>query len=436
MTDQDSLYSARDAAEITAKRLRLKQTRLTATGLLLLVTLLFLISTYFETRHPALPYVVAFTEAAMIGAMADWFAVVALFRRPMGLPIPHTAILPRNKGRIADNLGSFIQSNFLSTERILGKIREFDPAARLSVWLNRPQSQKRIGSLAVRAVSYGLSVLDDQRVLAFLQGSVVAQLQKLDISRFSGEMLEALTSNGRHHALLNELLQEIDRQLERPEIQARLAGVVASELDFLRYVNLDRAAGRFVAEKLVHGIRKELKDMNADPEHPLRIRFDQYVADFTEKLKHDPAFQQKGEQIKLDLLKHPAIASYAQSLWQQFVTWLHADLHRTDSTIRANVVELAATVGKRLQEDRDLQNWINEQVAEAVPPLIEEYRDKIGQFIAEQVKAWDDRYMVDRLELNLGPDLQFIRVNGTLVGGMIGLIIHVVTLFLQRGHVV
>ncbi len=432
MNQQDSLYQARDAAEIAAKRLRFKQTRFTATGLLVLVTGLFLVSTYFEARHPALPYVVAFTEAAMIGALADWFAVVALFRHPMGLPIPHTAILPRSKGRIADNLGHFIQSNFLSTERILGKLREFDIATRLSHWLNKPQSQKRIGSMAVRAASYLLNALDDQRVLAFLQGSIVAQLQKLDLSRFSGDLLEVLTINQRHHALLEELLREIDLQLERPEIRVRLSDVIAGELDFLRYVHLDHAAGRFVAEKLVHGIQKELKDMQADPAHALRLRFDLFVAEFVEKLKHDAAFQQKGEQIKLDLLKHPALATYAHSLWQQFVTWLHADLHRTDSTLRAQIVDLAATLGRRLQEDPALQRWINEQLVEAAPPLIEEYRDKIGQFIAEQVKAWDDRYLVERLELNLGPDLQFIRVNGTLVGGVIGVAIHVVSLLLQH----
>lgn len=433
MTQQDTLYIARDAAEIAAKRLRLKQTRHTATGLLLLMTALFLVSTYFEASHPALPYVVAFSEAAMVGALADWFAIVALFRRPMGLPIPHTAILPRSKGRIADNLGSFIQSNFLSTERILGKLQEFNPAARLSLWLNKPQTQKRMGSLAVRAASYALNVLDDRRVLAFLQGSIVAQLQKLDLSRFSGDLLQILTSNGRHHALLDELLQEIDRQLERPEVRSRLTELIASELDFLRYIRLDHAASRFVVEKLVRGMQKELQGMHANPDHALRMRFDQYVAGFVEKLKHDPEFQHKGEAIKLELLQHPALATYAQSLWQQFVTWLHADLHRTDSTLRAHVVELAATLGQRLQEDPALQGWINAQIAEAAPALIEEYRDKIGQFIAEQVKAWDDRYMVDRLELNIGPDLQFIRVNGTLVGGCIGLLIHVVSLMLQQG---
>lgn len=431
MTDSDTLHTACASADTDAKRLRLKQSRMLATGLLVFVAMLYLASRYFEPLHPALVYVAAFAEAAMVGALADWFAVEALFRRPLGLPIPHTAILPRNKGRIADNLGTFIQSNFLSTERILGKISEFDPAARLSAWLDRPQSQKRIASLAVRGASYALNVLDDRRVLAFLQGSVVAQLQRLDIARLGGEMLEILTANGRHHALLNEMLREIDALLEQPGIQERLAGLIASELNFLRYVQLDQAAGRYLSDKLVHGIRKELKDINADPHHPIRARFDLYAAEFVEKLKHDPQWQQKGEQLKDEWLHHPALAACAQTLWQQFTTWLHADLHKTDSTLRARILELAASLANRLQKDSELRAWINEQIATAAPPLIEEYRDKIGQFIAEQVKAWDDRYMVERLELNIGTDLQFIRVNGTLVGGLIGLLIEVVTRLLQ-----
>ena len=431
MTGNDTLYSTRDAAEIAAKRLRLKQTRYAAMGLLLLVSAAYLLSAYFEERHPLLPYVRAFSEAAMIGALADWFAVVALFRHPIGLPIPHTAILPRNKGRIADNMGSFIQSNFLSTERILGKLQEFNPAARLVIWLNKPHIQKCIGSLVVRALSYGLNVLDDQRVFSFLQGSIIAQLQRLDLTKFSGDLLTILTTNDRHHVLLNQILHEVDQQLDQPDIQERLAKVIAGELDILRYVYLDKAAGRFVAEKLVQGIQRELKDINTDPHHAMRIRFDQYIANFIDKLKHDPDFYLKGEQIKHELLMHPELTGYVQDWWQQFVTWLHADLHRTDSTTRAKAMQLSKTFGRKLQQDAGMQAWINEQLAKAAPALIEEYREKIGQFIADQVKAWDDQYMVDRLELNIGPDLQFIRLNGTLVGGVVGLIIYVATGLLQ-----
>lgn len=418
---------ASDDAETRCKRLRLKRMKLAALGMLLLAAVIYLISTALAARHPALPYLAAFAEAAMVGALADWFAIVALFRRPLGLPIPHTAIIPKNKGRIADNLGSFIQGHFLSTERILGKIREFNPAARLVIWLNKPQSQRFIGNLAVRALSYGVNTLDDRRVLAFLQSSIVAQLQRLEIAKLGGNLLEILTQDGRHHFLLNEVLQEIDRQLERPVIQEKLAAMIAGEFEILRYVHLDKAAGRFAAEKLVHGIQKELQDIYADPNHAMRQRFDRYIISFVDKLKTDPDFHRKGEQLKHDLLAHPAVAGYVHELWQQFLAWLHTDIHRTDSTVRAQIVAGVASLGARLQADPNMQIWINEQIEQSVPPLVEEHREQIGQFIAEQVKAWDDRYMADRLELNLGTDLQYIRLNGTLVGGLVGLVIHAVT---------
>ncbi len=431
MTLPDAPEWVADDAETLDKRLRLKHMKLAALGMLLLAAIIYLLSIAFAARHPALPYLAAFAEAAMVGALADWFAIVALFRRPLGLPIPHTAIIPKNKGRIADNLGSFIQGHFLSTERILGKIREFNPAARLVVWLNKPQSQRYLGNLAVRALSYGVKTLDDRRVFAFLQSNVVSQLQRLEIAKLGGNLLEILTQGGRHHFLLNEILQEIDQQLDRPEIQSKLAAMIAGEFEILRYVHLDKAAGRFAAEKLVHGIQKELQDIYADPDHAMRQRFDRYVINFVDKLKTDPDFQQKGEQLKQELLTHPALAVYVQTLWQQFLAWLHNDLHRTDSAVRAQIVAGVATLGAKLQADSNMQAWINEQIEQSVPPLIEEHREQIGHFIAEQVKAWDDRYMADRLELNIGTDLQYIRLNGTLVGGVVGLVIHAVTQWAQ-----
>ncbi|MDR3412129.1 MAG: DUF445 domain-containing protein [Formivibrio sp.] len=432
MTTSNAPEWAPDDLETLCKRLRLKRMKLASLGMLLLAAVIYLISTALSARHPALPYLAAFAEAAMVGALADWFAVVALFRHPLGLPIPHTAIIPKNKGRIADNLGSFIQGHFLSIERIRGKLNEFNPASRLVVWLNKAQTQRYLGNLAVRALSYGVNTLDDRRVFAFLQSTLVAQLQRVEISKIGGSLLEILTQDGRHHFLLNEVLQEFDRQLDRPEIQEKLATLIAGEFDILRYVHLDKAAGRFAAEKLVHGIQKELQDIYADPDHAMRQRFDRYMVGFVDKLKNDPAFHQKGEQLKHELLAHPAVASYVHTLWQQFLGWLHNDIHRTDSTIRAQIVAGVATLGAKLQADPNMQAWINEQVEQAVPPLIEEHREQIGQFIAEQVKAWDDRYMADRLELNLGTDLQYIRLNGTLVGGLVGLLIYAATEWIQH----
>lgn len=416
-----------DDTQAAERRQRLKRLRLASIGLLLFAAALYLVSTAYSRHHPALPYVAAFAEAAMVGALADWFAIVALFRHPLGLPIPHTAIIPRNKLRIACNLGRFIQNNFLSTERILDKIRIFDPATRLADWLDRPQSHKSLGNLAVRALSYGLKTLDDTRLLTFLQGSVTNRILQFDLARISASLLEILTRNGRHHALLDGLLQEINRQLDHPAIREELATIIAGELDFLRYVHLDQATGRFAAEKIILGIRKQVQEIHADPGHPMRSRIDSHIASFINKLREDPDFRQKGEQLKQQLLSHPALGAYVQSLWRQLVSWLQNDLHRTDSRIRAQVMVWVATLGSRLRADRNMQDWINEQVERAVPPLIEAHREKIGQFISEQVSDWDDQAMADRLELNIGADLQYIRLNGTLVGGLVGLAIHAIT---------
>lgn len=427
MTSCDCANPFTDEAQTAERRRRLQRLRQASIGLLLFAAVLYLVSTAYSLRHPALPYVAAFAEAAMVGALADWFAVVALFRRPLGLPIPHTAIIPRNKPRIARSLGRFIQNNFLSTERILGKIRQFEPAARLADWLDRPQTHKYLGNLAVRALSYGLKTLDDARLLTFLQGSVASRIQRFDLAGISASLLELLTREGRHHALLDELLQEINRQLDHPVIREELATLIAGELDFLRYVHLDQATGRFAAEKILLGIRKQLQEIHADPGHPMRSRIDDHIASFIDKLREDPALRQKSEQLKQELLSHPALGAYVQSLWHQLVTWLQNDLHRTDSRIRTQVMAWVATLGAKLRLDRNMQDWINEQVERAVPPVIEEHREKIGLFISEQVSDWDDRVMADRLELNIGADLQYIRLNGTLVGGLVGLGLHAVT---------
>ncbi|WP_180273694.1 DUF445 domain-containing protein [Iodobacter sp. BJB302] len=424
MTSSNHLYQAIESAEIALKRQKLKQAKLLPLALLLFFAVVFVISAIYKSRYPALAYITAFAEAAMVGALADWFAVVALFRRPLGLPIPHTAIVPRNKLRIADSMGSFIQSNFLSPERIVGKIREFNPALKIAAWLT--QNARPFSNLLIRALSYSLNSLHDGRLLAFLKSTLITELQRIDISQFSGHVLESLTQNGRHHHVLSEVLHELQKILGRAETQEAMAHVAAEEISFLKYMVLDKVAGKYLAEKMLGAVQKELKAMQDNPDHHLRLQFDRYIADFVNKLKYDAEFKQRGEKLKNELLAHPAVGEYIETLWSQLLRWLHSDLHRVDSTIRANIMLLAADMGKKLNENTEMQEWINTQCERAIPPIIEEYRETIGVFISDQVKTWDEQYMVERIELNIGTDLQFIRVSGTLVGGLVGLMIYVV----------
>ena len=402
-----------------------------ALGLLCAAALLYALAKFFEPRHPWLGYVAAFAEAAMVGAIADWFAVVALFRHPLGLPIPHTAIIPANKDRIGANLAGFICNNFLSTAQVLSKLKEFDAAARLADWLASPAHARTLGDHAVTVARYGIGALDDARVRDFLGRTVTAGLAQIDLSRLLGQALDALTAGGRHQALLDDVLAQVAGLIEGEELQGRITEAIAREIKTLRYVGLDQVAARAATRKIVAAVAHTIGELATEPAHPLRQRFDAFVDDFVLKLKHDPEFHARGEQIRAELQAHPALAEYTHGLWDELLAWLHADLARDDSSIRQRVVAMAGSLGARLQRDESIRRWINEQIEAAAPAAIERYREDIRRYIVERVQEWNADEMTAELERNIGRDLQFIRVNGTLVGGLVGLAIYSLTRMLS-----
>lgn len=403
-----------------------------ALGLLCGAALLYAVASALHAQHPAWGYVAAFSEAAMVGAIADWFAVVALFRHPLGLPIPHTAIIPSNKDRIGAKLAGFICDNFLSTEQVLGKLREFDAAGRIADWLARPASGEKLGEWGVTATRYGLSAFDDERVRDFMGRAAAAGLEKIDLSRLTGQALDALTAGGRHQALLDDVLQQVAGLLEGDEVQAHITEAIAREIKTLRYVGLDQVAAKLATRKIVAAVARTIGELAAEPDHPMRRRFDHFVDDFVVRLKLDPEFQQRGEQIRAELIAHPALGDYLHGLWGELLAWLHDDLGRDDSAIRRRIASMAGTLGARLQGDEAIRLWINEQIEAAAPLAIERYREDIRRYIEERVGEWNAQEMTLELERHIGRDLQFIRINGTLVGGLVGLLIHTVTQ-LMRG---
>jgi uncharacterized membrane-anchored protein YjiN (DUF445 family) len=409
---------------------RLAAMKRVALALLALAALLYIVARGLEARHPAWGYAAAFAEAAMVGAIADWFAVVALFRHPLGLPIPHTAIIPANKTRIGENLAGFICHNFLGTEQVLRKLRGLDPAQRLASWLAEPTHAAQVGRHLVQAARYGLGAFDDERVRRFMHDLVVTRLERIDVAHVSGEVLGALTAGRRHQALLDEVLRQVALLLANADIKARIAGVVADELKLLRYVGLDTIAGNLATEKILGGVGRVLAEMGEDAEHPLRLRFDEYMDRFVARLKVDPEFRARGERIKQEALMQPALADYLHGLWSELLGWLHDDLARDDSTIGARIAAATHTLGARLEADGAMRQWINDQIVAAAPQWIERYRDDIGRYIAGRVDEWNTGELTDELERNIGRDLQFVRINGTLVGGLVGLAIYVLTMWL------
>jgi uncharacterized membrane-anchored protein YjiN (DUF445 family) len=410
---------------------RLARMKRVALGLLCGAAVVYALATAMGGRHPAWGYVAAFAEAAMVGAIADWFAVVALFRHPLGLPIPHTAIIPENKARIGANLAGFICNNFLSTPQVLAKLEQFDPAGRLALWLAQPAHADRLGGIGVSAARYALGAFDDQRVRVFLGDAARAGLARLDFSQLAGQALDALTEGNRHQALLDDVLHQVAHWIDGEMVQERITEAIAREIKALRYVGLDQVAAKIATGKIVAAVARTIGELAAEPEHPLRQRFDAATRQLIERLQDDPQFRARGERIRSELLAHPALGRYLHGLWDELLAWLRDDLSQGDSAIGRRIADMAAALGAHLLADEPMRRWINEQVTAAAPVAIERYREDIRRYIEERVAQWNTEEMTRELERNIGRDLQFIRVNGTLVGGLVGLGIHVVTVALK-----
>jgi uncharacterized membrane-anchored protein YjiN (DUF445 family) len=374
----------------------------------------------------------AFAEAAMVGALADWFAVAALFRR---IPIPfvsrHTEIIPANKHRIADNLAVFVRDKFLDTDSIVGLIQRHDPAQKVADWLVRPANTEQLGGYLVQTAGWALDFIEDAPVQNFVRRAVHTMIQGVDLSRTAGTILESVTRDNRHHVLLDEGLSQMAKLLANEETQALIAqGIVdwlREEYAFMEMMLPSELIGRKGADitvKLAAGILKRVSD---DPDHPLRQRFDEFTRDFIERLKQDPAFLEKGEDVKRYLIGDETLNGYIGSLWGDLKGWLKADLQREDSTLRRRLVATGAWVGRMLAEDPALRASLNENLELAARGAAPEFAGFLTRHIADTVKNWDSREMSEQVELNIGKDLQYIRINGTVVGGLIGVVLYLLS---------
>lgn len=398
-----------------------------ALGLLLAAALLYALATALVPRHAGWGYLAAFAEAAMVGAIADWFAVVALFRHPLGLPIPHTAIIPSGKGRIGDNLAGFIATHFLATEQVLDKLREFDAAGRLAGWLARPANAERVGRQLAGVGRWAVQALDDEHVRGFVADLARRGLGQVEVARLSGQLLEAMTHERRHQELLDGVLAQLARLLGQDSVQDAITETIAREIRALKYVGLDQVAARLATRKVVVVVARTIIDMADDPAHSLRQRFDDMVEGYVTRLKDEPALRERGERLKRELLDNPALGAWVNQLWSELLAWLQADMGRADSSIRRHIAQATRTLGERLAGDAAVRAWINDELQAGAPRLIERYREDIRRYIAARVQAWDATEMTAELERHIGRDLQFIRINGTLVGALVGLLLHAIT---------
>lgn len=371
----------------------------------------------------------AVSEAAMVGALADWFAVVALFRR---VPIPvisrHTQIIPRNKDRIADNLAIFVRDKFLDPSSIVGLIKKHDPALTLTRWLTSPASADALGGYVVRMLSGILDLTDDVRIQRFIRDALHTMLDKIDLSQSTAAILDTLTKDGRHQELLDKAIAQGVKLLQEPEtrsfIAARIVDWLKSDHPKKEKLLPTTWLGEHGAEMAANAVNRVLTQIGDDPDHQVRKNFDDIVQRLIDKLKHDPAFVAKGDEIKQRLRDSEALNLYIRDLWNQLRNWLKDDLNRSDSATRAKVASMGKWVGDELARNPQLRQSLNDHLEEAAAAMAPDFAAFLTHHISDTVKKWDPREMSRQIELNIGKDLQYIRINGTIVGGLIGAILY------------
>lgn len=383
-------------------------------------------------------WVRAFCEAATVGALADWFAVVALFRRPLGLPIPHTAVIPSNKDRIADSLAVFVRDHFLEPATLLEKLRVLDPAARLSAWLSQPEQARALAQGAREVASRMLDLLDETAVRSVIQSFFVSTLQRWDAAGTAGDVLTLMTRNGRHQKLLDEALKRLAGYLDNEELKERVSGVLVKHARkewprIVRTVNMVspvEGMGDRLADRLARALVDELQEVLSQPEHPVRLNYEAWVIDYIDRLRGDPDVAAQIEQMKQRLIQHPQVQDYVQKLWDDIHAALRADLASDNSALTRHLEHAMLAIGKNLGSDKRLRDAINNHILSSAEKLTETLRSGVTDHISRTVKNWDERHLVHELELSVGRDLQYIRFNGTLVGGLIGLALHALVLML------
>ena len=401
--------------------------RLFATGMLVAMAALFVVARYFQTVHPAWGYVLAFAEAGMIGGMADWFAVTALFRHPLGIPIPHTAIIPENKDRIADTMAAFLQENFLTPQVVARRLHATNIAAAAGGWLADPRESNggRIRAGAAELLAQVLESLDPERLGGQVRGGLVRQLGKLEIAPLLGQLVETAIADRRHLAVIDSLVRwtgltlEDNEELVRDLIHRRANAV-------LRWTGLDET----LATSVLDGLYKLLAEVIVTPDHPLRAKIEEGLAKLAADLRSDPDLRARVERMKGELLANPAVSTWWQGVWERLRTGLLKRLRQNDAKIGSQFAEALAELGATLRDDPRMQGQVNRFARRTLVGVASRYGDQIVRLVSETVKRWDAATVTERIESAVGRDLQFIRINGTLVGGLVGVVIHTLDVLL------
>jgi uncharacterized membrane-anchored protein YjiN (DUF445 family) len=377
---------------------------------------LFVFSNIYEVH-----WLKAFSEAAMVGGIADWFAVVALFRHPLGIPIPHTALIPSNKDKIGENLGSFVSDEFLTREKLEGKIEQFNVAVKASDWLIDEKNASLVANLVTDNVTPRvLKTIDDNEVKNFVQTQFSAKLSKVNLGEWIAFGLESLAKSDKQEELVTNVLKTLIIELQNNKhlIQEK----VKSSTPFLSFGLADKK----ITQGVFNGLYSFLEQATFH-DSSIRIKINEYVMNFITELKTSPEMQQKLNNMVIDFANKKEVQDYINGIWLEIKTAIDNDLAlKEKSSIQKSITNMIQSFGKGLQQDDAMMAKINDFVKNDMLSVLINNKKMIGELISSTVKSWDTDEVAKKLELEIGGDLQFIRINGTLVGGFVGLLIYAV----------
>ncbi|MDI3566378.1 DUF445 domain-containing protein [Bradyrhizobium sp. Arg816] len=417
----DSPGDAERAAE-------LRRVKALATLVLASTLALFVVAKWLLPVHPVFGFIAAFAEAATIGGLADWYAVVALFKRPLGLPIPHTAIIQSNQARIADKLGEFIQVHFLEAGPVEAKLREIDFGSFVADWLRDRKRSDDLARFALRLLPEAVSATESSGLMTFIIRRMSSQLQAIDLAPLAAGTLRGFVAEGRHQILFDDLLRVMHETLNQKETMAMIREKVRAELPTL--LNLYRA-DKFLVNKIVASATAFFNEVRSDPKHPFRGEFDRMVLSFVDRLGTDQAYIDRIDSLKRDLLARPELADLARTVWTNTRSFIERSASGETQVLQHHLAGMFVSAGEALAGDAELRGEINKGLVAVLRSFVADQKSGVSTFISDQVKAWDMAQLISLIEINIGRDLQYIRFNGSLIGGLAGLALYSVEFLLR-----
>jgi uncharacterized membrane-anchored protein YjiN (DUF445 family) len=416
------LPQAPAVTEVADMRLRdLRRMRVLATGLLVLMFAIFVATSYGQQLWPWLAYPRAFAEAGMIGACADWFAVVALFRHPFGIPIPHTAIVPRSKERIGIAIGRFTTNNFLSPRVLAERIREVDLAGWIARWLSKPDNARNAAQRVAAVLHQVLRSMPRQDINAVLTRATRYGIDAVPVAPLASRLLKLLWAHGEMQSVVEKAIDYAHAALARNRETIKLKVSQRSSRLIPKWIDA------IVADKIVAGVTQILEEMR-EPNHPWRVELATAVKRWIEELATDPVMRARGEELKAQLLENPVVVAQIEAVWEEIEAQL--DAVTSSNRLYETLEQTLTAIGDRLASDARIGDGINRWLRVAILRAVAPRRAEIAAFIRKVVENWDTATLVNRIELQVGRDLQYIRINGTLVGGLVGLAIFAATQWL------